>query len=47
MLSGAGKAKTATRHRHNVQDISGDCKSLNVEAVSDWRKMTSEEEMNT
>ena len=46
MLSRAGKAKTATKHWYNVQDISGACKSLNLEAVSDWRKITSEEEVN-
>ena len=46
MLSRAGKAKTATRYWYNVQDISGACKNLNLEGVSDWRKITSEEEVN-
>ena len=46
VLSRAGKAKTATKHWYNAQEISGACKSLNLEAVSDWRKITSEEEVN-
>ena len=46
MLSRAGKVKTATRYWYNVQVISGACKSLNLEAVSDWRQTTSEEEVN-
>ena len=46
VLSRAGKAKTATKHWYTVQDISGACKSLHLEPVSDWRKITSEEEVN-
>ena len=37
VLSRAGKAKTATKHLYNVQDNSGACKSLNLEAVTGER----------
>lgn len=46
ILGRAGKAKTATRHWYNVQDMSGACKSLNLDAVTEWRKISNEEGVN-
>ena len=46
MLGRASKARTAKRQKHNVHDFSGDYRSLDLEAASAWRKITSEEEAN-
>ena len=46
IIGRAGKASTATKHWYNVCDVDGDCISINLEKLADWRKVTQMETVN-
>ena len=46
IIGRAGKASTATKHWYNVCDDKGECQSINLQKIADWRKVAQMEAVN-